>query len=515
MRFMVSHSSLPIFCLLLGAVNSYLGISLIAMSPNAHALLMELNIAHFLGVAFMGMTLPLLLAPWTRYEKSDGIVAFLRAFGPLFLVMFSCIAFRLPGFAIAMDNRWISCAYQFCAGMQIPLVYCLFFTQVSPERRAFPIGLAIALGLLAWRLTLQPPLADGAPETIFARLESIFFIQLVFRIALFVILVTGFIASRRNLLPPPDSLKVGVLHEEERRNSIRRLLAACILSSIAYCILDAKLSLTINESYGIDLGHRGILIIIFCPVLGYCIDRWRAKAFRCIVLVYFIFLLLAPSLAPPEDPYVDDAIHLLSVIGQFAVFIVMPVALSRLVRFDRWFCMLYSVIYILRCASIMGVLLVRPTGLIHSDLITVAATLAAIAFYFLVKGVRFPEEIGADATGDEERDTPVQAAERVDAPNVTQEDEEPSHEQHVLPYHVRQNLYELYAKYGLSRREREVATLILEGNGTRDIAQGLDISEHTVKAHVRNILTKFQVSSRQALLAKFLTESMDDRHPQT
>ncbi len=48
----------------------------------------------------------------------------------------------------------------------------------------------------------------------------------------------------------------------------------------------------------------------------------------------------------------------------------------------------------------------------------------------------------------------------------------------------------------LTPREREVLTLIARGASDREIAQELTVSLYTIKAHVRNLLQKLQVSSR-------------------
>ena len=49
---------------------------------------------------------------------------------------------------------------------------------------------------------------------------------------------------------------------------------------------------------------------------------------------------------------------------------------------------------------------------------------------------------------------------------------------------------------GLSRREREVLTLVAAGKTNRAIATELFISEKTVARHVSNIFTKLRLSSR-------------------
>jgi LuxR family maltose regulon positive regulatory protein len=55
---------------------------------------------------------------------------------------------------------------------------------------------------------------------------------------------------------------------------------------------------------------------------------------------------------------------------------------------------------------------------------------------------------------------------------------------------------------GLTRREREVLRLVAEGLSNQKIAAKLVVSEHTVKRHVANILTKLDLPSRAAAAAR-------------
>jgi two-component system NarL family response regulator len=48
----------------------------------------------------------------------------------------------------------------------------------------------------------------------------------------------------------------------------------------------------------------------------------------------------------------------------------------------------------------------------------------------------------------------------------------------------------------LSARELEVLSLIVEGLANKQIAYQLNIAEHTVKNHVKNILSKLNVADR-------------------
>ena len=56
----------------------------------------------------------------------------------------------------------------------------------------------------------------------------------------------------------------------------------------------------------------------------------------------------------------------------------------------------------------------------------------------------------------------------------------------------------------LTGRETEVLALLLGGKSNRDISQALFISESTVKTHVRNIFSKYDVASRAELISTLL-----------
>src|SRR5215208_4243482 len=54
----------------------------------------------------------------------------------------------------------------------------------------------------------------------------------------------------------------------------------------------------------------------------------------------------------------------------------------------------------------------------------------------------------------------------------------------------------------LSKREREVVKLLLEGKSNKLIASSLGISKRTVEFHLKNIYAKFEVNSRIELILK-------------
>lgn len=63
-------------------------------------------------------------------------------------------------------------------------------------------------------------------------------------------------------------------------------------------------------------------------------------------------------------------------------------------------------------------------------------------------------------------------------------------------------------QYGLSPRERQILTMLVEGLVKKEIAAKLNVSFHTIDHHLRNIYAKLQVQSRSGAIAKALKERL-------
>ena len=59
----------------------------------------------------------------------------------------------------------------------------------------------------------------------------------------------------------------------------------------------------------------------------------------------------------------------------------------------------------------------------------------------------------------------------------------------------------------LTRREKDVLFGLLENRKRKDIADELNVTEHTIKKHTANIFSKMDVTSRVQLLEKALKEA--------
>ena len=56
----------------------------------------------------------------------------------------------------------------------------------------------------------------------------------------------------------------------------------------------------------------------------------------------------------------------------------------------------------------------------------------------------------------------------------------------------------------LTKREKEIFTLLVSGNSTRDIASFLNISEKTVRNHISNVMQKLSVKGRASAVVELL-----------
>ncbi|MBM7787150.1 helix-turn-helix transcriptional regulator [Tenggerimyces flavus] len=62
----------------------------------------------------------------------------------------------------------------------------------------------------------------------------------------------------------------------------------------------------------------------------------------------------------------------------------------------------------------------------------------------------------------------------------------------------------LLSAYGLSRRERDVATAVIRGESTKEISAALHLSEYTVQDHLKAVFDKVGVRSRRELVGLLL-----------
>ena len=56
----------------------------------------------------------------------------------------------------------------------------------------------------------------------------------------------------------------------------------------------------------------------------------------------------------------------------------------------------------------------------------------------------------------------------------------------------------------LTKREKEIFTLLVSGDSTKDIADNLNISEKTVRNHISNVMQKLCVKGRAQAVVELI-----------
>jgi len=72
------------------------------------------------------------------------------------------------------------------------------------------------------------------------------------------------------------------------------------------------------------------------------------------------------------------------------------------------------------------------------------------------------------------------------------------------------NIKEIAKQAGLTAREKDVLEQLIKGSSHKAIAQSLNVSENTVKTHLRNIYIKMNVHNKSELMALIFGSSMPD-----
>jgi len=62
--------------------------------------------------------------------------------------------------------------------------------------------------------------------------------------------------------------------------------------------------------------------------------------------------------------------------------------------------------------------------------------------------------------------------------------------------------------YKLTNREKEILSMVVNGDSVKSIAKDLNLSFFTVGTHIKNIYSKLQVNTRSAVVAKTLKERL-------
>jgi DNA-binding NarL/FixJ family response regulator len=87
--------------------------------------------------------------------------------------------------------------------------------------------------------------------------------------------------------------------------------------------------------------------------------------------------------------------------------------------------------------------------------------------------------------------------------------------QRFVPPKIEQRLAERRARPTLSAKELEILQLIVQGRSNKEIGSDLNITEFTVKGHLKNIFLKLHVSDRTEAAIKAVWEGIVHLRPET
>jgi DNA-binding CsgD family transcriptional regulator/MFS family permease len=390
-------------------------------------------------------------------------------------ILAAALAVRLPGldaweYGVVRDSVIVAGNGLITAG-----VFILFFTVVPLGRRGLWYGCGASAGFLWWRV--METLTQGAPEAA-AWYQFFYTAQTVIAFLMAGLLVPGFA-----ILPPPAANVPPAPEPPETKPPERRrilgLSGTLLLFYLANGFIGARLSPALSNAGGGSWpGH--ILIMLACPLFGLFLDV-RGDGAKKLMLASSVFLMLAPTVnVLSGSPFLYSAIVSLGTLAQFAMLMTAILVFAGMGNGPGWFGAAVLFQFSFRLVSYFVNFLWQKMPETGDGVAVFLATAAAIGFHFAVR--KMP--------GENEAVPPV--------PVAAEPDDDPIIEATDVP--------DVFQKYALTSRESEVLALFAGGKSTEEIAQQLFISKFTVRKHFQGIMTKMDVSNRNALLIKVLQE---------
>jgi DNA-binding CsgD family transcriptional regulator len=248
-----------------------------------------------------------------------------------------------------------------------------------------------------------------------------------------------------------------------------------------------------------------VIMMIALPVAGFFADRYRQRFFNVFILFSFGVFLLAPSLLQfSHSETVFLVLYTLNATSIQLIVVVFPFAILDLywertrnneqvtINSDEgregvggyWGYLLASSMYLFRvlAGAQIGVFSSFP---VNNPYAVLLLSLVVILYFVLsLKLVRF--QIGAFGNIAIPSGADVKAVSPLSGVPLAATPEES------------------FDIHGLSKREREIGVLILQGQTNKEIAEKLCVQEDTVKKHSYSIFDKYGVKRRTEFMAKVL-----------
>jgi DNA-binding CsgD family transcriptional regulator len=377
-------------------------------------------------------------------------------------------------------------------GIIMALVHGLFISLGGKHRNLWA-GVSISMGLFVFNLA----------STIQQRHQSPFTAPLLFYIAgLFMVIIAVFLYLYLSALPahtpggaedspdpsePPESASVPSAMPLVLPLPLKKRFPSFLFPLLAAAVIFWTNSFT--ERLFMPLFHLPtgfnftiVAIMLGLPVVGFLADRYRQRFFNVFILFSFGVFLVAPSLLLfNHSETIFLVLYTLNAISIQLIVVVFPFAIldlywkeSGLNGRGYWAWLLAISMNLLRISAGARIGLFRSIPVNNPYAVLLLSLVVIVYFVLSLKLVKF--QTGA-----------------LDSPAV------PSN-----PITQLAAMEENFSIHGLSKREMEIAVLILQGQTNLEIAKRQYIEEVTVKKHINSIFGKYKVKRRAEFMAMFL-----------
>lgn len=441
-------------------------------------------VAHFGGVVLAAILLGVILRRFAgRHNRLPARAARRWTVGfLLFALPPALVHFFL--FDQWLDSRLLQCLLILWFGFFHLLAHTFFFLLTPSRKSGFWFGMCLTTAMAAtWCGDLGLDYAD--PEAVDARMETLFHLVALFLGAVAATLALAAFRWSTLGLQKPDPAP---LAERPGFGRAARLLLTMLAFYIMNAMLQAKFFPFFPNAASAAQPPETLLgVALCCPLVGWLYDRNGAAAFRTVMRVLAVVFLLAPFLAvlTSEMYYTQRFLYAFLLVGKFVIYVIVMTALAGAVGRHYLLPAALGLLYLLNLSSFAGLWLFGGGPGSGLDLVVLANIAAALVFYFLA------DMSFIDPPGEREPAAPPAA-------NQAPPD----------PLAGVQNRDRLFQLHSLTPRESDVAIRLIQGMRNRDIADQLSISENTVATHVKGILRKFDVPSRNAFQTIFIDKAL-------
>lgn len=483
---------------------SYVSMASFSLRPNHIARIAPVFLVVTIAPLVGGLLLPLSIVALKRTRRTSFTLHSILCHLPIMAYLLTSVFFLTTDFDVWLHNEPLRHAFNFSLGLQITSSFYLFHLLINPRRRGIWLGIGTSLGFFTWRFLLF--LAEYWPDNIadvnHPFLAIVFHLQFWATLLLIAVLIYGYLHELPIYFRQPraDPLPCGDAHHLKKtgNNGLRLLLASLFLAAMI-TLIDIRVLPQISLISGPAFDLILVLVVVSCPIVGWLLDNNNASALRRFVLCCSFFFILTPSLSliSHEGAYCTYvAVRSLAVMAQYIIYIGFSFAFAILCMGRRDFALAIVIPFTMRLFPISSFAFVQPQLIGVQGIISLFATMAAFLFYVVMRDVGLPEEV--PDTGEPSSTPEEENGDETDAVNREEEEKD-------IGDSLTMAIERFLATRNLTPREREVAAMVIRGASTRDIAYTLDISEHTVKTHVKKMLEKFELPNRKTFVAGFIS----------